>query len=206
MTLTTSIALIAAIGLLAASPGPGVFAVVAQSLTHGFRKALALVGGIVLGDLAFLLFAIYGLAWIAEILGAVFEWIRVVGGLYLIGFGINLLRDSGVNRTGNDDSCGKSWSASFLSGLAITLGNPKVIIFYLSLLPTLLNLNSLSAIDVFLVATVVSVTLAFVLSSYALIAARTRQLVMQEHRTKKVKQTAGWMMIGAGATILAKSD
>jgi len=61
MTIFTLLGFGAAMFLLAASPGPGVFATVALALANGFSHAAVLVLGIVTGDLIFLLLAVYGL-------------------------------------------------------------------------------------------------------------------------------------------------
>ncbi len=50
MGLVSLISLSTAMLILAASPGPGVFATVARSLASGFRPALGVILGIVLGD------------------------------------------------------------------------------------------------------------------------------------------------------------
>ena len=75
MTLVSILALAGAMFLLAATPGPGVFATVARSLASGFGHATVVVAGIVTGDLVFLLLAIYGLASFAELLGDFFLFI-----------------------------------------------------------------------------------------------------------------------------------
>jgi len=70
--------------VLAASPGPGVFATVARSLASGFRPALAVICGIILGDIIFLLLATFGLSMIAQALGDLFLVVKICGGAYLV--------------------------------------------------------------------------------------------------------------------------
>jgi len=67
MTPLSLIAFAGTMFLLAITPGPGVFATVARALASGFANASALVMGIVIGDLVFLLLAIYGLAAVAGV-------------------------------------------------------------------------------------------------------------------------------------------
>lgn len=87
MTLAFSLAFALAVFLFAATPGPAILACVAQALGSGFRSALALAAGVVLGDVIFLLMAIYGLAFISTTLERLFVGIRVVGGAYLLWMG-----------------------------------------------------------------------------------------------------------------------
>ena len=81
-----------AMALLAATPGPGVFATVARALASGFRQAASVGLGIVTGDLVFLLFAVYGLAAVAQWLGDFFTPVKYVGAVYLVWLGIGLWR------------------------------------------------------------------------------------------------------------------
>ena len=175
MTLISMLALAGAMFLLAATPGPGVFATVARSMASGFGHAAVVVAGIVTGDLIFLLLAIFGLASFATLLGDLFLLVKIAGGLYLIWLGLRIWssKPDAVEIHGVREL---SWKQNFLSGLVITLGNPKVILFYLGFLPTFLDLATLSTGEVAIVAAVVSVVLGSVMLFYAWSAARAREL------------------------------
>ena len=128
MTLFSILALAGAMFLLAATPGPGVFATVARSLASGFGHAAVVVAGIVTGDLVFLLLAIFGLASFAELLGDFFLLVKVAGGLYLLWLGYRIwnrvpgaVEISGVREL--------SWRQNFVSGLVISLCIAKVFLF-----------------------------------------------------------------------------
>ena len=204
MTLLTIITFAAAMFLLAASPGPGVFATVARALASGFSHAAVLILGIVVGDLIFLLLAIYGLSAMAEILGSFFTFVKYGGGLYLIWLGIKIWRSpaephsvKGIREL--------SWKKNFLSGLIITLANPKVILFYLGFLPTFVDLTELGKLDVIAISTVVVTVLGAVLLSYAWAASRASQLFKSPKSLIQINRCAGGVMIAAGSTILLKN-
>ncbi len=204
MTLFSIFGLAAAMFLLAITPGPGVFATVSKALSSGFKHTVPVIIGIVAGDLIFLLFAIYGLAAIAESFNTLFLLIRCLGSGYLVWLGIKLWRSTPA---GIDVLTIKSQSHkySFLGGLSITLGNPKVIIFYLSFLPTFIQLDQLSTVDVVIVASVVSLVLGGVMLFYAYTASRTRELFKSANAQKIMNKTAGTAMIGTGALLLSKA-
>ena len=204
MTLVSILALAGAMFLLAATPGPGVFATVARSLASGFGHATVVVAGIVTGDLVFLLLAIYGLASFAELLGDFFLFVKIAGGLYLVWLGVRIWnsKPEAVEIHGVREL---SWKQNFLSGLVITLGNPKVILFYLGFLPTFLDLAKLSTGDVAIVATVVSVVLGSVMLVYAWSAARARELFRSSRAKRIMNRKAGSVMMATGSVLIIKS-
>jgi len=61
MTVESTFAFALAMLVLAATPGPGVFASVAQAISSGVRSSIDVIAGIVIGDLFFLMLAILGL-------------------------------------------------------------------------------------------------------------------------------------------------
>lgn len=204
MNLLSLFALAGAMFVLAATPGPGVFATLARALASGFGHASILVLGIVTGDLIFLLLAVYGLAAIADLLGGFFTGVRYLGAAYLIWLGVRIWR-SNPAAVAVEGVSELSWHANYLSGLVITLGNPKVILFYLGFLPTFLDLQVLTVVDVVLVALVVSAVLGGVLLGYAYAAQRARILLRSPAASRRMNRIAGGVMIGTGGVLLARS-
>ncbi|KHF25105.1 LysE family translocator [Solemya velum gill symbiont] len=204
MTIISTLGLALAMFLLAITPGPGVFATVSKALASGFRHTLPVIMGIVVGDLVFLLFAIYGLAAIAETFNALFTVIKYLGAAYLIWLGVRLWH-ARISLTDITEANYQSGKQSFLGGLSITLGNPKVILFYLGFLPTFVNLGTLATIDVAIVALVVSFVLGSVMLFYAFTASRARLLFKSETAQSRMNKTAGCAMITTGAILLTKT-
>ncbi len=204
MTFLTLLTFGAAMFLLAVSPGPGVFATIARALASGFSHAALLTLGIVVGDLIFLLLAIYGLSSMAELLGNFFTFVKYAGGLYLIWLGLKIWRSTPelVSVQGVREL---SWKRNFMSGLVITLANPKVIFFYLGFLPTFVDLASLTHLDVFAISSVVTIVLGGVLLSYAWTASRARRLLQDEKTVTLVNRCAGGVMMTAGSAILSRN-
>jgi len=204
MSLISVLALAAAMFVLAATPGPGVFAATARSLACGFGHGAAVVAGIVAGDLMFLLLAVYGLAAVAELMGGLFAVVKYVGGAYLLWLGYRIWTvEPGVGDIQGVTEL--SWRANFASGLVITLGNPKVILFYLGFLPTFMDLTRLTHADVAIAATVVSVVLGSVLLGYAWAAARTRRLFTERRSLRRLNRAAGGVMMTTGAVLIARA-
>lgn len=93
MSIISLFALACAMLIFAVTSGPGIFVTISCAFASGFRRSMVVVVGIVLGDLIFLLFAIYGLAAIAKHSQTLFLVIKYVGAAYLIGLGIKLWRE-----------------------------------------------------------------------------------------------------------------
>ncbi|WP_457553186.1 LysE family translocator [Desulfobacula sp.] len=193
-----------ALFILAATPGPGVFATISRSLASGFAPSLRVIAGIVTGDIIFLLFAILGLSAIAQSMGNLFIVIKIIGGIYLIFLGLKIWRSDPVTLQGSNHKKNKPYG-NYLSGLMITLSNPKVIIFYCGFLPTFMDLPSLGRFDIFLVSITVSIVLSSVLVFYAFLADRARLLFSSPRSVKRLNRTAGGVMIAAGAVLATKT-
>jgi threonine/homoserine/homoserine lactone efflux protein len=191
---------------LAAIPSASVGLVVSRSATLGFRNGAAVAGGIVLGDLALAALAIYGMSSLAESMGSLFFLVRCLAGSYLIWIGIGLLR-AREDLTANAlvDKRPLTLASSFLSGLFLTFGDLKAILFYASLFPTLFNLRLLTSIDIGIIATITIITVGGVKLIYAY-AARTFVARWKSRRVQRItRKAAGGLMIGAGSYVILKA-
>jgi threonine/homoserine/homoserine lactone efflux protein len=189
--------------LFALSPGPGLFAIISSGLSSSFKNTSFLVMGMVLGDIIFLLLAIFGLSTIASVLGEFFIIIKYLGGAYLLYLGYKILtsKEDETNIQGMEEL---SWKKNFFAGLFITLSNPKVILFYLGFLPTFINLEILTATDIVIVTTLVTIILGGVLLGYAYSASSAKKLFKNKSAKKKMNIIAGSVMVTAGGTLIVK--
>ncbi|MGS1095608.1 LysE family translocator [Aquamicrobium terrae] len=204
MTLAGFLAYSAALGIAAAIPGPGVTALVARALGSGFRASFAMFLGLLLGDLFYLTATVLGLAFVAQQFGLVFLAVKWFGVLYLAWLGWRFWRE-GI--TPENVQAGKARGgllSSFVGGLALTLGNPKTMIFYLAITPTILDLNSITAADYTILVVVTAVVLTIVLLPYLVLAARARWFLSSPRALTLLNRTAGTFMMGAAAAIAAR--
>ncbi|MDR3043333.1 MAG: LysE family translocator [Desulfovibrio sp.] len=89
-------------------------------------------------------------------------------------------------------------------GLALTLGNPKVIVFYVGFLPTFVDLRTLDATGAALVAATTVGVVGCVLGGYAVMAARARRMLSTPRATRLLHRGAGAVMVGTGAAIATR--
>ncbi len=206
MSLVSIFSFAIAIFVLAVTPGPGVFAIISRSLASGFKTTLVMIAGCITGDIIFLLFAIMGMSVIAQTMGTLFLVVKIVGAAYLIFLGIKIWisKPVPVNRQQINGKKAVRYG-NYLSGLGITLANPKVILFYCGFLPTFMDLPSMTGFDIFLVTIVLAMVLSVVLICYAYLASSARLFFSSPRSVKWLNRTAGTVMISAGAAIAAKS-
>ena len=205
MTVYSAIGFSVAMLVLAASPGPGVFATIARALASGLRSSLAVICGIVLGDVIFLLFAAFGLSMVARALGNMFFIVKICGGAYLIWLGVRIWLKKPEPVTGNQNRNIHSQWGNFATGLVITLSNPKVILFYCGFLPTFLDLSALTLIDLVVVVTIITIVLGCVLGTYAFLASRARRMFSNQRAVRRLNRAAGGVMMAAGIAIAIRS-
>ena len=188
----------------AASPGPGIAALVARVLGRGPRGAVAFSAGLAVGDVVWLACAVVGLAALAEAFHGLFVAIKYGGVAYLVYLAYRIWTAPVEARALAAETAREHPFRLFLAGLALTLGNPKVMVFYLALLPTILDL---SRVTLWGFAELVGVTLsvlALVFAAYALAAARARRLFTSPKALRALNRATGAAMAGAAVAIAAR--
>jgi threonine/homoserine/homoserine lactone efflux protein len=185
-------------------PGPGVAAIVARALGGGFWSAVPMIIGILVGDIIYLCFALFGLAAIAVYFGAVFIVVRWAGALYLLYIAWQFwTAKPGAEQLGPRPP--EPWLRTFLSGFALTLSNPKTIVFYLALLPTVVPLDRPITVLGFTELTlIVVVVLLAIGAGYAGLAAWAREMFTSPRAIRRMNRTAGVIMAGAAAFVVAR--
>lgn len=193
-----------ALGIAAAIPGPGITALVARSVGSGSRAGFAMLTGIALGDLLYLSFAVFGLALIAQSFNALFVIIRWASIAYLLYLAWQFWHAERHDMN-TGDIRGKNLGTIMISGLALTLGNPKTIAFYLALLPLVLDLNSVTVFN--WAAVLVPVTVAVLLivgSVYIVGAVAVRRLLASARAQRQLHRSAAVAMAGAAGSMILR--
>jgi threonine/homoserine/homoserine lactone efflux protein len=194
----------AALFVAAASPGPGIAAIVARVLGRGLHGAVAFTAGLALGDVIWLTIAILGLAAIAHTFYGVFLAIKYAGVVYLLYLAYRLWTQPAEARDVIVEASKDKPLRLFLAGLAVTMGNPKVMVFYLALLPSLIDLQAVTLLGWLELSLVTLGVLAVVFGSYVLLAARTRALFTSPRAIRMINRGTGAVMASAAVAIAAK--
>ena len=126
------------------TPGPVWLALMARGMSGGFPAAWPLALGVAVGDILWPLLAVLGVTWIASTFDGLMVVLKYVAVVMFAVMGVLLIRhadrtiaaDSRLTRHG-------AW-AGFMAGLAVILGNPKAILFYMGMLPGFFDLASVT--------------------------------------------------------------
>jgi threonine/homoserine/homoserine lactone efflux protein len=186
-----------------AMPGPGVAALLGRVLARGMNGAPAFIAGTVLGGLVWFAIAATGLAMLASTFASFFTAVRYAGAAYLIYLAWRAWNAPVLPIDVHAPLAGDH-RRLFFAGLAVNLGNPKNIVFFLALLPTVVDVGTLTPLGFFELAIIITVIAFSVLIVYAFAAARARRLITAPGAVRLLNRGSGVVMAGAAVTIAAR--
>lgn len=193
-----------ALFIAAGSPGPSVAALVARVLSRGSRHAMPFAAAMWVGEALWLTLAAYGLAALAETLNWAFLAVKYLGVAYLAFLAWRMWFAPVPGDAESPAPQRGSGLRMFAAGLAVTLGNPKIMVFYVALLPSLVDLTGITPLAwLELVATMLAV-LTLIDLGYMLLAARTRRLLRSPEATRLANRAGAAVMGGAAAAIASR--
>ncbi|QTD44825.1 LysE family translocator [Ottowia testudinis] len=136
-TLQTSLAFFSVAALLALAPGPDNLFVLMQSATGGRRAGFAVVAGLMLGVMVHTLAVALGLAAVFAASAAAFTVLKLLGAAYLLYLAWGAWRAPPALVAEGEAAPAKtqSWPRLMARGVVMNLTNPKVVLFFLALLP-----------------------------------------------------------------------
>jgi len=191
--------------LAVATPGPGVAAVIAQGLSRGSAGAPAFIAGFLVGDLIWFFAAALGLSALAQTAHTAFLVVRYVGALYLLYLAYKLwTAPARASAQADERSLARPPHALFLGSLTLTLGNPKPMLFFLALLPTVVPLGALSAFGHLEIAGAIALILPATLGGYVLLAARARVWPKNPRAIRLVNRGSGTLMAAAAVAVATR--
>ena len=200
MSFEAAVTFFVSIFIFAITPGPGVFAILAKAMVEGPKKCIMMALGMVASDLLYLQLACFGLATIADNWSDVFLIIRYLGAGYLIYLGYKMITAFTHNQPiSNQQKSQQTPLTSFSHGFLISASNPKVILFYVSFLPTFIDLTRLHGSDLILISVLSSIALMMAIMLVAYGASRLANVIKTPIAQQRLNKTAGSIMIAAGA-------
>ncbi|MCH4543552.1 lysine transporter LysE [Ochrobactrum sp. POC9] len=202
------VSLLAFAGILvvaAGTPGPNVGALVARVISRGHKGVFPFMFGLWLGDAIWLSLAVWGLAALANTFHTAFLILKYVGVAYLVYLSWKMWI-APVDEVADGDAIPRQGEAGklFLSALAITLGNPKIMVFYLAILPTVVDITHVSLVGWGELLLVMFAVLAAVDTAWVVLAAQARRFLRSPRMMRIANRTSAGMMAGAAVAIATR--
>jgi threonine/homoserine/homoserine lactone efflux protein len=170
-------------------PGPDTALTVRNTLADGRAHGIATAFGVCSGLSVWTIAASAGLAAVVTASQPLFEAIRVAGALYLVWLGVQTLRGHGTRL----DAEARPGSG-FPQGLLSNLGNPKIVVFFTSLLPQFASgFAALAALGLVFCA----LTLVWLVACAAVVA-RARTAIIRPRVRRAMDTVAGVALIAFG--------
>ncbi len=204
MTLT-ALALFAGIYIAAvASPGPAVLALSARVLARGRQGIAGFIAGCAIGDLIWFTLAAAGLAVVAQTMHEVFLLIKYAGVAYLLYLAYRLWTAPADPNAKAPKLSADTTLSMLLAGLALTLSNPKTMVFFLAILPTVVDLTMLTPLGFAEIGLVIAICLPSVMIAYALVFDRARGTLLGAFGMGRINKACALGLAGAAGLVATR--
>ncbi|SIQ33018.1 LysE family transporter [Pseudacidovorax sp. RU35E] len=192
-------AFVVAILVFLAIPGPGNLALVSSTAKGGMAGGLAATLGVILGDQVLMWSAVAGVAALLAAYPAAFHAVQWLGAGYLAWMGFRMLRARPGAKPVIDIRPGQYLRQS----LAITLLNPKAIVFYMAFFPLFIDPVHHRGLLTF---AAMSLTIAVLTFGYGLVAVLLTRHLAEKLRANRrlsslLEKTAGGLLLAFGVKL-----
>ena len=186
-------------------PGPDTAVVTKNVLVHGRRAALGTSLGVSAGLSVWTLAAAVGVASVVRASVLAFTALKLIGALYLVWLGVQALRaarrtESGA-RPALADKRAMGALGGFRQGLLSDLANPKIGVFFTSLLPQFVDPRHSVLLPFLALGAVFVLMTVLWLSAYCLIAARAAETLQRPRVKAAMDRVTGIVLIALGSRL-----
>ena len=187
--------------ILFLTPGPVWVALTARALSGGFNAAWPLALGVFVGDVLWPLLAILGVAWIVSVFSGFMTVLTWVATIVFLTMGILLIRNRDKSIVSDSRLTRPGMWAGFVAGVAVILGNPKAILFYMGVLPGFFDLTKLTALDIAVICFLSLIVPLLGNLSLAVFIDRARRLLTSPKALRRTNVISGILLICVGLVI-----
>ncbi len=190
---------VAAIILFLAIPGPGNLALITSTSKGGVTGGLGATLGVIAGDQVLMWLAVAGVATVLSTYPAAFSAVQWLGAAYLAWLGWKMW----TAQPGDAPVLNIRPSHYFQQALAITLLNPKAIVFYMAFFPLFVDPQHHLGLVSFAVmaATIAALTFVYGLGMTLLTHYLAERMRSNPRLVRWLEKTAGIFLIGFGVKL-----
>ncbi len=141
---------------------------------------------------------------LAKTYAPLFVALKYAGCAYLVWIAIQLWRsEPALPEAGTTPPAESGWAA-FLGSLFLTLGNPKVMVFFLSIMPLVVKPEEISLFVGLELAITIGVVISGIMLGYMLLANRARQMFRSKTAISAIQKANAGVLAGAAAVIATR--
>ena len=185
--------------LVIVTPGQDTVLTIRNTLARGRRGGVQTAAGVALGQLVWALAASAGVAALLQASEPAFLALRLAGAAYLLYLGLEALWSALARRADSPPERPRRGGSPLLQGLVSNLGNPKMAVFFTSLLPQFAGDGSFGLL-LLLGAVFCAMTLTW-LSAYALVVARAGALLRRSRLRRALDAATGAVLVALGLRV-----
>jgi homoserine/homoserine lactone efflux protein len=192
---------------LSLSPGPAVMLVIAYGLTQGARRSLAAGAGILSANALYFALSATSLGALLAASSTFFLLVRWCGAAYLVYLGLAALFGQPSPITVSRSAArGRSPGAIYLSGLALQLGNPKTLVFFVAILPQFVDPRLPVGSQMLWLAAGSVIPEFFILAGYGFLASKAARLATDARFARITDRVAGVLVLAAAALVISVTN
>ena len=190
-----------ALFILFLTPGPVWVALLARSLSGGFRAAWPLALGVVVGDVIWPLIALLGVSWLVDQVSWFMDVLKWVAVIMFLAMGIALIRRADVQLSENSRLTRPGMWAGLVAGVVVIMANPKAVLFYMGVLPGFFDLTQVTWMDVLAICTLSMIVPLLGNLILAACVHQVRGLLKTPGAIRRINVFSGWLLICVAAVI-----
>ena len=186
--------------VLAITPGPGIFYVLARSVAGGRREGALSALGTFFGGMAHVIAAAIGLSAIFAASAVAYHAVRYAGAAYLVYLGVTMIRNRNSEDAGPELPSGRG---PVLQGMVTEVLNPKTALFFLSFIPQFVSVEHGRIAAQFVALGTISVVLNTSADLVVALCAGTLAARMKRSSSfrRRQRSASGLAMIGLGVYV-----
>ncbi|KZN44440.1 LysE family translocator [Pseudoalteromonas luteoviolacea] len=201
MVLSDWFILVLACSAMSFSPGPNAMLALTTSIKSGHSKGLQLVLGGALGFAVLILCALFGLNSMVVASEQLIDWFKVIGSGYLL----YLATSTWINSSkGLVEASSEVHSGYFFKGFLLALSNPKIILFWIAFIPTIVDVSTIDFSFVLILLLTFLAIEVFAEGGLVLLGAKA-QKILQKHVTR-IERVSAIILAGFAVLILSASQ
>lgn len=192
-------AFVVAVIVFLAIPGPGNLALITSTSKGGIRAGLAATLGVIVGDQVLMWLAVAGVAAVLQAAPTVFSAVQWLGAAYLAWLGVRMV----VSKAGDAPIIDIRPRHYLRQAMAITLLNPKAIVFYMAFFPLFVDRTQHRGLVTFafMAATIAALTFLYAATVVLLTHRLADRLRASPRTVKALNRLAGTLLIGFGVKL-----